>query len=208
MGRIGPPVLAFLIASLLVSVELLTSKYPRTFFLLKRCWAIYAYALIYGAIGFGAALGLTSLIQAEAIKVEGLGLSSPWVQSLAIGLTIRAFLHIRLFSVGVGGQSFPVGVETLVQLFEPWLLRTIEVEQFNAARDFIAPRAKKYTDLADVKARIRAGIPQSLPSQEKTAFLADVERATAVLDALELYLSFLGRRSFDRVFPPDERGTD
>ena len=121
MGRVGPPLLASTVATLLACIELITSRYPRTFFLLRKSWALYAYALIYGAIGFGVTLGLASLIRTGTIKLEGLGLSGPWVQSLAVGLTIKAFLHIRLFSVGVGSQSFPVGVETIVKLFEHWL---------------------------------------------------------------------------------------
>lgn len=202
MARWGYALLAFAVALLLAAVELITSKYPRPFFLLRRSWALYAYALVYGAIAFGITLGLAALIQAGTIKLEGLGLSNPWVQSLVVGFATKAFLHIRLFSVGVGSQAFPVGVETLVQLFEPWLLRSIEIDHFNAGREFIASRAAKYLNLQDLKASIRTGIPPNFPAQERAAFLADVERTTTVEEALELYLTFLGRRSFDRVFPP------
>jgi hypothetical protein len=53
-----------------------------------------------------------------------------------------------------------------------------------------------------VKKRIRDNLPRSFPEAEKAAFLADVEKTTAVIEAMELYVGFLGRKSFDRVFPP------
>lgn len=202
MVYFGPPLLAFGVATLIASLELITSKYPRTFFLLKKSCALYVYALIYGVIGCGVMLVLDLFIKAGSIKLEGFGLSNPWVQSVAVGLSIKAFLHIRLFSVGVGSQSFPVGIETIVQLFEPWLLRTIELDHFNAGRNFIGSRANKYSDLDDVKRRIKDNLPRTFSEQERTAFQADVDRATTVVETMELYLGFLGRKSFDRVFPP------
>src|ERR1700736_1601035 len=115
MIQLGPPVLAFVIASFIAALELITSKYPRTFFLLKRCPALYVYALIYGLIGLGVMLGLNYLVSQKAVTLEGFGLSNPWWQAVAIGLSVKAFLHLRIFSVGVGGQSFPIGTETIVQ---------------------------------------------------------------------------------------------
>ena len=202
MGNVGPSLLAFLIASIIASLELITSKYPRTFFLLKNSRALYLYAFIYGAIGGGVLLGLQSLIDAKLVKLEGLGLSNAWVQALVVGLSVKAFLHIRLFSVNVAQQSFPVGVETIVQLFEPWLLRTIELDHFNAGRNFVGSRAAKFPDPNSVKNTIKANVPPTFSSPEKAAFSADVDKATTVVEMMELFLGFLGRGSFDRVFPP------
>ena len=105
----------------------------------------------------------------------------------------------------VGSQPFPVGVETLVQLFEPWLLRDIDLDHFNALRQFLASRALKYSGLAAVKASITANIPPTFPAQERAAFLADLNNTTTtttVVEAMELYLGFVGKKNFDRVFPP------
>ncbi len=198
----GPPVLAFVIAAFIAVLELVTSKYPRTFFLLKKCSALYIYALIYGAVGFGVMLGLDHLVSQKMVSLEGLGLSNPWWQAVAIGLSVKAFLHLRIFSVGVSGQSFPIGTETIVQLFEPWLLRTTELYHFNAGQEFIASRAAKYTVLADVKVKTKASVPTSFSSTEKAAFNADVDNATTVENVMELFVNFLGRRTFDRAFPP------
>lgn len=187
----------------LAALELVTSKYPRTFSLLKRSPAFYAYAVIYGVIAFGVTLGLGGLVKSGAVKLEGLGLSSPWIQALAVGVTFKAFLHVRFFSVGVGSEGFPVGIETLVQLFEPWLLRTIDLDHFRALRDYIAPRAQKFPNLTAVRSKIAQNLPPSMSAQsaEGKAFLADVQQAISVDEAMRLYMRFVGRKLFDSVFP-------
>jgi hypothetical protein len=98
---------------------------------LKKCSALYWYAFIYGVIAFGVMLGLDYLLKQKTVTLEGFGLANPWWRAVAVGLAVKAFLHLRIFSVGVGGQTFPIGTETLVQLFEPWLMRTMELYHFN-----------------------------------------------------------------------------
>jgi hypothetical protein len=71
MAQLGPPFLDFCIATLIAWLELVTSKFPRTFFLLKKSLALYAYTFIYGLIGFGLTLGLTLFFEAGTIKLEG-----------------------------------------------------------------------------------------------------------------------------------------
>jgi hypothetical protein len=135
--NILPPLLSFIIGALVAHIELITSKYPRTFFLLKKSFALYAYTLIYGILSFFVMLTLESLTRAQIISLEGIGISNQWIQALIVGVSTKALLHIRFFKVSFGSQSFPVGVETFVFLFEPWLLRTIDLDEFNAVRDFI-----------------------------------------------------------------------
>ncbi len=90
-----------------------------------------------------------------------------------------------------------------MQLFEPWLLRTIDLDHFRALRDYIAPRAEKFPDLATVRTRIAETLPPSMCAQsaEGKAFLADVQQATSVDEAMRLYMRFVGRRLFDSIFP-------
>src|SRR5262249_36951986 len=44
------------------------------------------------------------------------------------------------------GQSFPVGLESFVQLFEPWMLRELELDHYDKERAFIQPRAARFND--------------------------------------------------------------
>jgi hypothetical protein len=199
--NIGPALLAFTIAALIAWLELITSKYPRTFDHLWKCWLLYLYALVYGVISFGAMLGLMQLVNGGAIKLEGVFLSSVWIQAIAIGLSTKALLHIRLFNISVGTTSFPLGTESILHLFEPLVLEKIELYEFNAIRSLIEVRAKSYSVLKSVKEKIKFNIPQSLTGIERKSFEIDVDAKKTVIEAMELYLRRFGRRSFDRVFP-------
>ena len=198
----GPAVLAFVLAVAVSLSELLTTQYPRTSFLiLKKSRALHTYALAYGVIALLVTLLLETLTASGAIQLEGFGLSSPWIRAIAVGITVKAFLHLRLFNVSVGSQSVPVGLETLVQFFEPALLRTILLDEFTAVRAYVAARAHGYPSLDAVKARAKEEIPPTLPNQERAAFSNDIDRATSVVQVMEHLLRFLGRKNLDRVFP-------
>lgn len=156
---------------------------------------------MYGLIAAAITLGLRRLTSQGAVTLGGIGLSSPWGQAIAVGLTTKAFLHIRLFTIVVGAQSFPVGVESIVQVFEPWLLREIELEEFNTVREYVQPRSDRYSDLTAVRTKIKQDLPQSFSPQERAAFEADLDKTTTTVQAMELYLRFVGQRSFNRLFP-------
>src|SRR5271167_1257446 len=120
----APAVLAFAISGFFTVLELVTSKYPYTFFLLRKSALLYFYGAIYGLLAAGAYLLLPVI--SDQVKLTGIAVGNPWVRAVAVGFTIKAFLHVRLFDVNMGpGRSFPLGVESLVQVFEPWLLRKI-----------------------------------------------------------------------------------
>ncbi len=200
---VAASLLALTTAFLISLLELVTSEYPQTSaLLLRQSFKPYLYGGIYGAIAFALTASLGYLAGEGSVSLTGLGLQSPWLRAVAVGVTIKAFMHVRLFTVGIRGSSkFPVGVETLVQLFEPWLLRGIEIDHFNAVRGYIAPRADKYPNLQVVKDTIKNNLPTRLSSAELTGFRADVDKAASVLEAMEQYLAFLGSATFNRVFP-------
>ena len=222
---------AMLFASVFAWLELITSSYPQTWTVMRGCRSLWAYAFIYGALAFGVIMGYEALTSTGALQVSSSGSAPTssddskakpsntenksgktpnfgnsgqkpsWLIAILIGLSAKALLHIRLFTVSAGSQAVPVGTETLVMLFEPWLLRNIELYEFNAVRDFIAPRAECYPDLADVKARIKQRIPIKA-ADEKRAFEVDVDNSVDVTGAMELYLRSFGVETYNRVFPP------
>jgi hypothetical protein len=144
--------LAFAVALLVTGLELITTQYPRSpAFVLKSLW-FYVYVIIYGVIA-GAVVLIFPLIS-DQVTMSGLGLANPWTKAIFVGFSIKAFLHIRLFTVSTGpGSSFPVGIETAVQLFEPWMLRNLELDHWNKLQEFAAPRAAKLPTLASARAR-------------------------------------------------------
>ncbi len=193
--------LAAAVASGLVGLELITGKYPRTWFLLGRCWPLWIYCAIYGVLAAGVFLGLDTLMASGKIQLEGGRPVSDWATALVVGVSVKSFLHINLFNVTINAQPFPVGLETFVQLFEPHLLREILLYEFNGVRDFVSTRAEKYPDVEAVRKIIRENIPSSLPGPETGAFRDDLAKAQSSIEALEKGLRFLGKSTFLRIFP-------
>lgn len=193
--------LAAVVAALITALELVTSKYPRTFRFIRGCWALWVYALIYGLLAGGAWLAIGPLESSGEFHVSGALSKSPWLAAIGIGLSTKALLHINLFTVSSGGQSFPIGTESIVQVFEPWLLRTLLVHEYNAVLEFVRPFEGKYPILTDAKQRAIAHKPATLPNAESQAFEVDIDRCRSVHDVLDLYLRTFGARSFQNAFP-------
>ncbi len=148
------------------------------------------------------------LSASKAITLEGPTISNGWAQAIAIGIAVKALLHIRLFNVTAGTQSIPVGVESIVLLFEPWLLRQIELCHWLAMRAFIKPKAENIsvpndstTKLEVVKGKVLAGIPTSFSNIEKLSFKDDVNKAETEVEVLEMYLNLVGPGPFKGTFP-------
>ena len=199
MSAFGPPLLAALVALVVASLELITSTYPRTFVFIGRHWALYAYAALYALIAFLVQLGWDVL--QGSVSATGFGLSNPWVRALVVGISVKAFMHIRLFNVTVGAQSFPVGVESLLQLVEPWLLDSIRFEYLSGVETFINPYAQRYSDLAQVKTTIIDRSSQILSGLEHAGFATSVNQASTVDSAMKLYLKLVGDKYFKSTFP-------
>jgi hypothetical protein len=192
----GAIALAGLVGLLSSSFELLTTKYPQTYFLVLRAWQFWALGIIYALLAAGGMM----LLSAGVFSIEGLGLKSPFMQAVVVGLSLKALLHVRVWTVHTAGDGFPIGTETLVQIFEPWLSRQLLLDEFNRLRGYLQPKATKYPDLALTQKQILANIPP-LPTPERSAFVADVNACTSVEDAMELCLRRTGRSTLERIFP-------
>ena len=201
MSALGPALLAALIAFVVAFLELITSKYPRTFEFVRSCWYIYSYALLYAIIAFGVQLGWDFLKGSASVSASGFGLSNPWIRALFIGISVKAFMHIRLFAVTVGANSFPVGVESLLQLAEPWLLDSLRLHYLLGVNSFIGRHSARYSDLAKVKELIAARSGQVLSGAEQAGFIASVNQASTVETSMELYLNLVGKKYFQQTFP-------
>ena len=210
----GPIVLAGLLGAFFTALETVTGKYSNTSHLLWGSKSFYIYLIVYGAIAGLAMWLLPALIEAGAFGVASpaadagggtanspLDLSNTWVQAVVLGISIKALLHIRLANVSAGGQSFPIGVETVVQMFEPRLLRMIEMDHYQALQDFLAPFVARYDDLAKIKQQALANIPRFLGAAESAALKGDIASASNVFEALETYLSYVGRKQLKHIFP-------
>ncbi len=203
LARLLPSLLAFFLAYLFAILELITSKYRRTYSFIIKKYPLHIYGIIYGSFAFIIVLVLDSLIQSGSIKIEGLGLSNIWWKATLIGISTKGFLKIKLFTVNVGSSSFPIGIDSLVQLFEPWLLETIQLDEFNEVRNFLQDKVDLYSDLNldDIKKKMENNIPNTLKDKDKKVFELDLSEAKEPIVAMERYLARFGRETLERVFP-------
>lgn len=193
--------LAFVLAGGFAVIGLVTTEYPHTYFLLlspRRCWALYAYALLYGVVGVVLALTLNSLITTHLLRVEGLGLSKPVVRAIYVGVATKSFLQFSLFSIG----EDRVGIATVTNIFEKPLLRAITLNEDNFVKEYLKPYIRRYPSSADVRKRIIADIPAKIPNDERKAFELDIRHETkTTAEAMRLTLMTLGRYTLNRIFP-------
>ena len=197
-------VVAFGTAALFSTLELITRDYPRTFsLLLRKSWFVALYATIYGVLAAGAVFILDVLIVNKYITLEGLGLSSPLVRAFVVGLLAKALLHLRLFTATIGTQSVPIGVETILQTFEPWLLKTIELEHFNAVREFLVPYVARYKNIKEIRDLLKNNLPTALTPTERKALITGSRKGGNPTELLQDYLQLVGKRNFVRVFKLD-----
>jgi hypothetical protein len=199
-----PPIVAFFTAFVIVLLELLTTNYSRTSFVLVKESALYTYGAVYGLIAVIVLLTLNALTNAKTITVEGLGLSSPYIRALIVGISVKALLHINIATVKVGSKSTPIGLETIVQLFEPALLRTIELSKFNGIRKYIEPYTRTRTRITTIKSIIKKNIPQSFSREEIAALEKDINKATDKTELFELVIENLGKKTLERIFPDNK----
>lgn len=202
-ARFFPPLLAFFIAYFFTVLELITSKYRRTYSLIFLKPSLHIYGFIYGIFALVIVLVWDSLVKSGSLKIEGLGLSNIWWKSILIGISTKGFLKIRLWNVNVGSNPFPVGIDSLVQLFEPWLLEEIGLSEFYEVRKFLQHKIDQYKNLSlkELKKRMEDNIPKTLKEQDKKVFKLDLSEAKNPMDAMEIYLSAFGKNTLELVFP-------
>jgi hypothetical protein len=134
--------------------------------------------------------------------MTGVGLDNPWSKAALIGLSVKALLHIRVFTVSTAPhQSFPVGLETFVQLFEPWMLTSIDLDHFVQQQDFIKPRATRQADLATTKSAALANIPTGYSTSVKAGLAADINACASPAEVISTYLKYCGTRLTTATFP-------
>jgi hypothetical protein len=210
MNLLWPAVITFCVGAFFTWFELRVSKYPTTGHFIAFIRPVLIYCTVYGAIATGGFLLSGSLIANGKLKIEGLGLESPYalyILAVVLGLSSKAIMQLNLYTVLIGSTPFPLGFQTFIQIFEPFLLRSILIKEDDEVRNFVEPFAAKYpitagdkTKLDEVKQMIFGNIPKQLPDEERSAFKNDIEKDTQVHEAMEHFLRFLGRGTFLRVF--------
>lgn len=203
MSIMWSSICAFMCACVFTGLELLTSRYPNTWFLVVKKLSLYLYCGIYGFFALFGFLFFDRLMSSGTLRIDGFGLESSWGRAIFVGLFTKAIMQLNLYTITSGTSSMPIGLQTIVQIFEPYLLRQILLDEFNAVRQLVRPIASKakYKDINQVRDKIRQNIPETLSPQERVAFLNEIDKDLQVHEAMERFLRFLGKSTFKRVFP-------
>jgi len=139
----------------------------------------------------------------ETVRLEGLGLNTRFWVAVYVGASIKALLSIRVAEAHLGSLSLPLGLATIVAREGPLRNKLLPLQVWNAVRYYVNPRAQKYNDISDVRERIEHNTPPHLAEEEDKALELDVEqKLDSVEEIMERYLRKVGKRTFDRVFPP------
>lgn len=203
MSDFLPSILAFVVGMVFSAYELLNNKYPMTsYFVLKNSRSIYFYSIIYGVLSFLFMLGIDYFGIFKCVVTPII--SNIWVQAIFVGISTKAFLHIKFFDA----DPFPIGFETVTFLFEPRLLRQISLDDYNAVQKYITDAMVGYNDVSQVLNIIERTLPSN-DRQISVAFMQDIRDELAeyldddkkIMVAMELYLREYGESSFKRAFP-------
>lgn len=196
--------LALLIASVISGWQLLSSRYPNTWFLFtpRKSKALYPYCLLYGIAAFVITVSFNALVSNGIIAVEGLRLESPWLRALIIGLIARGIAQISLLDVTAGTKTISVGPAFVFQLVEPWLLTKIQQDEDSELRRYVRTRLAKHSGLSlnDVRQRV-VDAPHSLDDPEHIALKLELDETKSREEAMEKHVRMLGRKSFNTAFP-------
>jgi len=199
---------AFVLASAITWLNLITDKYPRTWTLFVwKSSGIWLYALTYGVLAAVLFCLLTFVIDVSELSItiqSRYGELKPpagWTLSIIIGVFIKTFLKFNLFTYNFGKDQIPVGLEWLSSKIENYFTRTIEIDEFRAVKDTVKKSASHYQNFSAVKSAIKKGIPKfHMDQAESEAFEWELDKNNNIEDALELYLRTVGPKLFKSTF--------
>lgn len=204
MVEYGPPVLALIVGSVIAALDLVSTKYPRTRSFLASSRSLIYYSLLYGIISVVVMLALDAYVTAQVVSLPGVDLDNPWLTAISVGLAVKAFLTINIYTVRTGPgeeDKMPIGLSTITKLIEGLFLFDIDVHESNAVRKHVQTRLGTYNALADVKKTIKGNLPNFYSDQANVAYAVDVDNFSSIKDALASYLRYVEIRMFDSVFP-------
>lgn len=191
-----------LISSIALLIGFFTSAYLATqvrslhmWFIIRKSWALYLYAIIHGIFAFVisllAALGIISLGEQFFDHIDFIEKKD---SSLLIAITVGFFIR-RILLLKIDSENF------IQKNFLKPLWAIILIHEFNALRIFLRPYYSKYP-LEEIKKRIKEDLELAYKDnyieKDKTAHLLKNSSSEIIL---RRYLKLFGRHNLDRLFP-------
>jgi hypothetical protein len=207
-------ILAFLVAAFIAFLQLETTTYPHTNFLIRTKSITIIYSLFYGALGalfYGIVVftGIDMLIGDKIVK-------EPYLQAVLVGIFSKGISNWNVYTLPIGDDAKPLGIKTITEPIESTILKKIDEEAYNSLKEYVVPVRDCYCNTQMVgddgpEDKVIKRICDNLPAKskaEKLAYKEDLKNVMADYDsdkakvsaALEKYLSDFGKRSYERVF--------
>ncbi len=198
--------LAFVLALYISITEFFNTNSAIVFAFAKRSVWLWLYGSVYGLV---AVLFLLLIyhrfIKADIGTIALAGLqptSKVWFYAAVIGISTRSLLNISFYNIAVDGKTFPLGLATFVQTFEPRLTKLIDEDYFISFDVFLqrAVMANKHLMLVEVHEIMRERLSSRLTRSEVSSFLLQLADTKSVREAFSLYISTFGKRIFCHTF--------
>jgi hypothetical protein len=195
-------IIAGLIGFAFTLFEFCTSEYPTTCsFLLKKSWKLYAYCIIFGVLSAIIMFLVLLIFPSDSTQpIMSSLFYNPLFQAIIIGISVKAIMHINIFSANLGTFHVPIGLETVCYIFEPYLLNQLKLDEYSLVMEYINTKPHINQNISDVKKLIQNKSPRTLTDAEWRTFKIDLEKRITSEDAMELFFRVFGKRNFDRIF--------
>jgi hypothetical protein len=197
-----------LLLGLYISLHDLFSTTPLYFAFARNSPALWGYGLIYGVLSVFFFLFLNNELINISISASGAAKPlSEEFKSLAFaifaGVSIKSLLNISFYNARVDGKTFPVGFATVVKIFEPQLLKSLESDHFINYDSFLKMAVEKTSHLSiqDIHNVMRNTVDSMLTTSEVSGFLMGLAATKNPRESLSLYLKVFGRKIFCHTFP-------
>ncbi len=166
---------------------------------LGAIYGIFAVVFLYLLSEYFIRIEINSTVFRRPIGDEALF----WVYVIFCGISIKSLLNISFYNVRMDGKSFPIGLATLVRIFEPQLKKSIETDHYIAFDTFLTHAEAKtvHLSLMDIHNVIRNQILTRFEASEVSAFLLDLASRRTVRESYIFYLRAYGKKMFCHTFP-------
>jgi hypothetical protein len=168
-----PYLLAFIVATLIAYLELETSLYPHTRFLIKNYRLIGYYLIFYGFIGvvFYWLIVFTGVNVIISDKI----VDNLYIQAILVGAVSKGISDWNFITIPIGVNAKPIGFKTIVEPMQKELLSRLDEEESNSLREYVTSPRICCKDSKDALDKIKISLPANSRKGEKLAYVVDVE---------------------------------
>ncbi|HEY9049303.1 MAG TPA: hypothetical protein VIN08_25550 [Ohtaekwangia sp.] len=206
MALICACALTFALALYISLTDFFNANPPVAFAFAKNSIWLWVYGSVYALI---AVLFLILLYNNSLVALLTPGaISAPtssnklWIYAMFTGISTRSLLNISFYNITLDGKTFPLGLATFIQAFEPRLKQLIDEDYFINLDLFLqrAVEVNEQLTLLQIHEEIRERLSTRLTRPEVSSFLLQLGDTKTPREAFSLYILTFGKRIFCHTF--------